>query len=61
MAKYELRPLSENRKADIVRSALAQPSTSRPQQTASDHTVSTLANDPRTMMDRAFRAATTKA
>lgn len=60
MAKYELRPLSDSRKADIVRSALAHPSAPKAAQASASATssVKEMRSDARAMMDRAFRAAT---
>jgi hypothetical protein len=63
MAKYELRPLSDSRKADIARSALAQNSApAKP--TASIASSSALRqrsrDDVRVMVDSAFKAVVTK-
>lgn len=63
MAKYELRPLSDSRKADIARSALAQ--NSAPAKTATSMSSGSVSmqrsrDDARVMMDRAFRTVVAK-
>ncbi|WP_225085682.1 hypothetical protein [Pectobacterium colocasium] len=63
MAKYELRPLSDNRKADIARSALAQNSApAKPAASMSSGSASMQRSrdDARMMMDRAFRTVVAK-
>lgn len=63
MAKYELRPLSDSRKADIARSALAQnsaPAKSAASISSGSATMQRSRDDARVMMDRAFRTVVAK-
>ncbi|MBT0387068.1 MULTISPECIES: hypothetical protein [Enterobacterales] len=63
MAKYELRPLSDSRKADIARSALAQNSApAKPAASMSSGSASMQRSrdNARVMMDRAFRTIVAK-
>lgn len=65
MGKYEIRPLSASRKADIVRTVLAEPTGTARQPESTPSTNSPSTNSPSRdtvngMLNRAFRVATNR-
>ena len=58
MSKYEIRPLSESRKADIVRTVLSAPAKTQGASISSFSEKSSSGETVNGMLNRAFRAAT---